>query len=103
MTVNQSGKPDVNVTQGGSGQANQVATAPSTMKADQAEQLIGKHVVSSGGQDMGEVNNLIVDGKGQVKGAVVQWGGFLGIGDKERVVPWNQVRYDHANNRAVID
>lgn len=108
VTVNQGGKPDVTVVPGGTGRSdaarnNQMATAPDTMPMAQAEQLIGKNVVSSGGQNMGEIENLIIDGKGQIKAAVVQWGGFLGIGDKERVIRWNQIRYDHADNRAVID
>lgn len=103
----QQAKPDVNVVKGTTDQtntqANQVAATPATMPAGQAEQLIGKEVRSSGGQDMGEIENLIVDAKGQIKGLVVQWGGFLGIGDKERVVPWNQVKYDHSTERVTID
>ena len=101
VTVNQAGKPDVNVVKGAADQNRQAGNA--TMSAEQAERLIGKEVVSARGQDMGEIENLIVDGKGQVKGLVVQWGGFLGIGDKERVVPWNQVSYDHSSERVTID
>ncbi|HYH19749.1 MAG TPA: PRC-barrel domain-containing protein [Azospirillum sp.] len=101
VTVTQPGKPDVNVVQERVRQETQATSA--TMPAGQAEQLIGNDVLSSGGQEMGEVENLIIDAQGQIKGLVVQWGGFLGIGDKERVVPWNQVQYDHANDRVVID
>ncbi|HEY0834283.1 MAG TPA: PRC-barrel domain-containing protein [Azospirillum sp.] len=105
VTVQQA-KPEVNVVPGGTaqgtvGQSGQMATG--TMPAGQAEQLIGNDVYSAGGEEMGEVENLIVNAQGEIKGLVVQWGGFLGIGDKERVVPWNQVRYDHSGDRVVID
>lgn len=54
-------------------------------------------VVSPDGSTIGEINDLILDGEtGQMIAAVIGVGGFLGIGEKQIAVPWDQltVNYD---------
>jgi sporulation protein YlmC with PRC-barrel domain len=43
-------------------------------------------------EDLGEVEDLVVDAQqGMVQTAVVNFGGFLGIGEKSVAVPWEQL------------
>ena len=54
-------------------------------------------VTSPDGTSIGDINDLIVDGEtGQMIAAVIGVGGFLGIGEKQIAVPWDQltVNYD---------
>lgn len=47
-----------------------------------AEMLTGAPVYGVGEEEIGEVSDLIVDASGQVAGAVIDVGGFLGIGER---------------------
>src|SRR5436309_14729144 len=42
--------------------------------------ILGKGVRGSGGEDMGRVVDVLVDRAGQVRAAVIDFGGFLGVG-----------------------
>ena len=43
------------------------------------------------GDDMGSVENIVIDRGGKVVGIIAQVGGFLDIGDTHVFVPWDQV------------
>jgi sporulation protein YlmC with PRC-barrel domain len=54
-------------------------------------------VTAPDGTNIGDINDLIVDGEsGQMIAAIIGVGGFLGIGEKQIAVPWDQltVNYD---------
>ena len=52
-------------------------------------------LMNSAGEDVGEVEDLIVDlSEGQITYAVVDFGGFLGIGENSVAVPWDQLVLD---------
>jgi sporulation protein YlmC with PRC-barrel domain len=54
-----------------------------------ASQLIGMNIENSQGEGVGEVNDLVIDGKsGQIRYVAVTYGGFLGVGDKLFAVPF---------------
>ncbi len=68
-----------------------------------AQALVGTNVVGANGRDAGEVENLLIDRNGQVRAAVVEWGGFLGIGERRAVVPIDQIQFGAAGERARLD
>jgi sporulation protein YlmC with PRC-barrel domain len=46
-------------------------------------------------EDLGEVEDLVVDlNAGMVENAIVEFGGFLGLGEKAVAVPWQQFQLD---------
>lgn len=47
-----------------------------------AEALIGRTVENGNGDNLGEINNVIINEKGDVVAVVIGVGGFLGIGEK---------------------
>ena len=68
-----------------------------------AEALIGRTVENSNGDSLGEINNVIINEKGDVVAVVVGVGGFLGIGEKNVGVPFEALDFrtvDPAENRA---
>nr|WP_264185618.1 PRC-barrel domain-containing protein [Roseicella aerolata] len=64
--------------------------------------MVGTNVVGADGKDAGEIQNLLIDGSGQVRAAVVEWGGFLGIGERSAAVPIDRIQLGAAgsNDRA---
>jgi sporulation protein YlmC with PRC-barrel domain len=65
--------------------------------------IIGKKVVNLGGEDIGEIQEVVIDAaEGQVTYAILSFGGFLGIGDKLFAVPWVSLGYDRVNDVFVM-
>jgi sporulation protein YlmC with PRC-barrel domain len=59
--------------------------------ANDVKNLIGKNVYGANGNQVGEVNNLLIGADGRVHAAVIEFGGFLGIGEHKVAVPWDQL------------
>lgn len=54
-----------------------------------ASTIEGTPVQNQAGEDLGEINELMIDlEKGRIAYAVLSFGGFLGLGDKLFVLPW---------------
>jgi len=62
-----------------------------------ASRLIGTNVVGGGNEAIGDVNDVLMDRNGQAVGVVIGVGGFLGIGEKNVAVPFNQLELASAN------
>jgi hypothetical protein len=78
------------------------ATSPAAgVPLASVERLIGTNVYGADGRQAGEVRNLLMDGNGQVRAAVIEWGGFLGIGEKEALVPIERLQLGSGNNDRV--
>ncbi|MBZ2168120.1 PRC-barrel domain-containing protein [Marinobacter sp. F4216] len=58
----------------------------------QASNLMGVTVSTSGDEEVGEVNDLIINKDGQVVGVVIGVGGFLGMGEKDVAIAWDEVQ-----------
>ena len=54
----------------------EVTTA--VLEQQDVKSVLGRQVRSSVGEDMGRVVNVVVDRSGQVRAAIVDFGGFLG-------------------------
>lgn len=76
----------------------------SQQKADEvrANTLIGMRVINSESENLGKINDLVINDQGSIQAAVVSVGGFLGIGDKLVAVPWANVKFDADGRGAVI-
>ncbi len=61
----------------------------------QGEWLVGhlwhKSVYNTAGQSIGDLNDILFDKDGKVAALVVGVGGFLGLGEKNVAVDWDQV------------
>ena len=70
------------------------ATQPyaETSAARELEHLIGQPVLDPKGQELGDVENLLVRPDGQVAGLVVEWGTLPAVTGNQVAVPWRDVR-----------
>src|SRR5918997_3979235 len=55
--------------------------------------LMGIDVYGADNQKIGDVDEVLVDRQGKIHGLVVGVGGFLGIGQKDVAIPFDQVQW----------
>lgn len=73
-------------------------------KALSAKSLIGDGVVNVQGEDLGKIEELMIDlNFGQVAYCVLSFGGFMGMGDKLFAIPWEAVTIDTDRKVFVIN
>ena len=73
------------------------ASAPSMTPAERHDwershrvsKIIGSEVRNKAGDKIGDIRDLMIDGSGTIKLAIVSTGGFLGVGDRLHAVPWD--------------
>ena len=61
----------------------------------EAHGVLGRDVRSAAEEDMGHIVDVIVDRSGTVRAAVIDFGGFLGVGSRKIVVDWNALHFGH--------
>ena len=64
--------------------------------------ILGKSVRSSTGEDMGRIIDIIVSRDGQVHAAIIDFGGFLGIGTRKIAVDWRALNFAPAGKPGSI-
>jgi len=65
----------------------------------EAHGVLGRDVRSPTDEDMGRVVDVIVDRAGVVRAAVIDFGGFLGVGSRKIVVEWNALHFGQVANK----
>jgi len=69
-----------------------------------ASELIGMIVQGTDGKKLGDIKDLVIDPEeGGVEYAVLEFGGFAGIGDKYFAVPWEALQLDPTNKKLLLD
>lgn len=56
-----------------------------------AEQLLNGDVIDQDGEDIGEVEDLIINTDGRIERVIIEAGGFLDIGDTHFAMAWDEV------------
>jgi hypothetical protein len=64
--------------------------------------VIGKEVRSDSGENIGRIVDVLVDKGRQVRAAVIDFGGFLGVGSRKVVVDWAAMHFPPAGQRDPI-
>ncbi|WP_137391205.1 PRC-barrel domain-containing protein [Rhodoligotrophos defluvii] len=67
-----------------------------------AERLMEADVIGTTGDEIGDVENLIVSDKGKVLGIIAEVGGFLDIGDTHLFIPWGEVSVSPDLDRVTV-
>jgi hypothetical protein len=66
--------------------------------------VLGREVRSVADENMGRIVDIIVDHSGQVRAAVIDFGGFLGVGNRKIAVDWSILRFGSGEkSRVVVD
>ena len=79
---------------------NSTTTASAVISSDHVE---GTKVYNTVGDKLGSIDDLMIDKvSGQVRYAVLEFGGFLGIGTDRYPLPWNMLKYDTTKEGYVV-
>jgi sporulation protein YlmC with PRC-barrel domain len=82
----------------------QVYPATASRRVLSASTLKGDKVVNLQGENLGDIQELMIDlERGRIAYAVLSFGGFLGMGDKLFAIPWEALTVDMANKRLVLN
>lgn len=69
-----------------------------------ASTVVGMRVQSTEGKKLGDIKDLVIDpSDGSIGYAVLDFGGFLGIGDKYFAVPWEALQWTPDHKAIVLD
>ena len=82
--------------------AKEPAPPPSVtiIGAQEAHGVLGSDVRSPSDEDMGHIVDVVVDRSGAVRAAVIDFGGFLGVGSRKIAVAWDALRFGHVANKS---
>jgi hypothetical protein len=69
---------------------------------DHLFRILGKEVLSAKGEDMGRIVDVLFDEKGEARAAVIDFGGFLGMGTRKIAISWSALRFDLGEKKNVI-
>jgi hypothetical protein len=58
-----------------------------------ASGVVGRRVLGPDGQEIGRLVDILVDAEGQARAAVIDLGGFLGVGTRRIAVDWTDLTF----------
>jgi len=69
-----------------------------------ATNVINVDVKSPSKENLGKIEDIILDKRGgQVRYAVLSFGGFLGLGDKLFALPWKSIHYSPEDKSFILN
>jgi hypothetical protein len=69
------------------------APAAVAINKQEVQTILGKNVRSSAGEDMGHLVDVVVDRDGHILAAIVDFGGFLGVGSRKIAIEWKALHF----------
>ncbi len=76
---------------------------PTTTDVISSDRVEGTNVYNNVGDKLGSIDELMIDKRsGQVRYAVLEFGGFLGMGTDRYPLPWDMLKYDTSKDGYVV-
>ncbi len=88
----------------GSGPADGEGTPGLTSVISQSrlDSVLGREVRTRVEEDVGRVVDILADRQGRVQAAVIEFGGFLGIGTRKIAVDWSAISFENDGKRTIV-
>jgi hypothetical protein len=67
-----------------------------------AEAILGRQVTDAQGKDLGRLVDVLVDETGLPQAAVIDFGGFLGVGNRKVAVHWSALHFNPSEGKHII-
>jgi len=74
-------------------ESNPATPEVTILNKHEVEGILGRDVRSATDENMGRVVDVLVDRGGQVRAAIIDFGGFLGLGSRKIAVDWNALHF----------
>lgn len=68
----------------------------------QLDSVLGREVRTRVEEDAGRIIDLLADRGGRVRAAVIEFGGFLGIGTRKIAVEWSALRFESGAKQPLV-
>jgi len=69
-----------------------------------ASEIIGETVVNLQNENVGKIEELVIDaGKNRVVYAVLSFGGFMGMGNKQFAIPWEAFEFSVTEKKLILN
>ena len=80
-------------------------SAVQSVAPEDAEAILGQRVTDPGGKDIGRLVDVLVDANGQPQAAVIDFGGFMGVGNRKVAVHWSVLHFNpgDAKNKVTLE
>jgi PRC-barrel domain len=82
--------------------ADKAGVPATVVDGEQLESVLGIEAFSSTGENMGRIVDIIVDRSGQIRAAIIDFGGFLGVGSRKIAVDWRSLHFDPKKAGSVV-
>lgn len=69
------------------------APSVTVIDAQEARGILGNEVRSAADENMGRIVDVIVDSSGRTRAAIIDFGGFLGVGSRKIAVDWKALHF----------
>ncbi|MGP9813481.1 PRC-barrel domain-containing protein [Rhodopseudomonas sp. NSM] len=63
------------------------------ISSEDARGVLGREVRSAADEDMGRIVDIVVDKDGKPRAAIIDFGGFLGVGSRKIAVDWAALKF----------
>ena len=63
------------------------------LDTQEVQGILGREIRSTADENMGRIVDVLVDGKGMTRAAIIDFGGFLGVGSRKIAVAWTALHF----------
>jgi PRC-barrel domain len=71
-----------------------VSPRPGVTVLHGTENVLGKTLICAGDERAGRIVDVLADPDGNVRAAIVDFGGFLGVGSRKIAVDWSDLKFE---------
>jgi hypothetical protein len=77
-------------------------SAVQSVAPEEAEAVLGQRVTDPEGKEIGRLVDVLVDANGQPQAGVIDFGGFMGVGNRKIAVHWSALRFNPGNPKLKV-
>jgi hypothetical protein len=74
----------------------------SVLSQSRLDSVLGREVRTRVEEDMGRIVDILADHQSRVQAAVIEFGGFLGIGTRKIAVDWSAISFENDGKRTIV-
>jgi hypothetical protein len=69
------------------------APSVTVLGSREVQGILGREIRSTADENMGRIVDVLVDGEGRARAAIIDFGGFLGVGSRKVAVDWKALHF----------
>jgi PRC-barrel domain len=74
----------------------------SVLSQSRLDSVLGREVRTRVEEDVGRIVDILADRQSRVQAAVIEFGGFLGIGTRKIAVDWSAISFENDGKRSIV-